>query len=101
MRSMIGEQGPYLFGDLRREGVDVTGPRVIARCARAGHDGQTLDHEPTAFVLALRANDGERLTSVWQGAAFPFRLHVLLTAPAHLLCLLRCDWGRRLQRRLG
>ena len=35
--------------------LDLTGPKVIARCARAGHDGQTFHHEPTAHVLALRA----------------------------------------------
>jgi hypothetical protein len=70
--SKIGQYGAHLFRDLRRKAVDLTGPGVIARCARAGHDGQTFDHEPTAHVLALRADDWERLTGIWQGAAFLF-----------------------------
>ena len=63
------QQGAHLFGDLRRQGVDLTGPGMVAGRARAGHDGQTLDYEPTATVLALRAGDWERLTGVWQEAA--------------------------------
>ena len=69
IRSKIRQYGAHSLGDLRREGVDLTGPSVIARRARAGHDAQTLDHEPTAYVLALRADDGERSTGVWQGEA--------------------------------
>ena len=68
-RSKLRQYGAHFFGDFRREGVDLIGPSVIARCARAGHDAQTLDHEPTAHVLALRAEDGKRPTGVWQEAA--------------------------------
>ena len=64
----VPQYGAHFFGDFRRKGVDLTGPGVIARGARAGHDAQTLDHEPTAHVLALRAEDGKRLTGVWQRA---------------------------------
>ena len=67
--SKIRQYGAHFFGDLTRERVDLTGPSVIARRTRAGHDAQTLDHEPTAQVLALRAEDWERLTGVWQGEA--------------------------------
>jgi hypothetical protein len=70
--SKTGQYDAHLFGDLWRQGGDLTGPGMIARSARAGHDGQTFDHEPTAHVLALRADDWERLTGVWQGAAFLF-----------------------------
>src|SRR5690242_18007551 len=68
-RSKLRQYGAHFFGDFRREGVDLTGPSVIARRARAGHDAQTLDHEPTAHVLALRADNGKRPTGVWQRAA--------------------------------
>ena len=65
----VRQYGAHFFGDFRREGVDLTGPGVIARRARAGHDAQTLDDEATAQVLALRAEDWERLTGIWQRAA--------------------------------
>ena len=67
--SQVPQYGAHFFGDLRREGIDLTGPGVIACRARTGHDAQTLDDKPTAQVLALRAEDWERLTGVWQGAA--------------------------------
>jgi hypothetical protein len=88
--SKTGQYDAHLFGDLWRQGGDLTGPGMIARSARAGHDGQTLDHEPTAHVLALRADDWERLTGVWQEAA----LSVFTSCGGDVFQAQAISWGK-------
>jgi hypothetical protein len=56
--SQTRQDGLYLLLDLRRQGFDGAGPRIVADGARTGYDGHAFDHESTAAVIALRAGNG-------------------------------------------